>query len=215
MSSSSNGTSGSFPGKGRIETLTDSIFAIAMTLLVLDIRVPMLPKEISVVGLEQRVFNLWPKFLVYVLSFVILAIYWVSHSIQFHYVRRANRTLFYINILILMLVAFIPFSTHLLSEHIEHQFAVAFYGGHLMLIWIFQLLHWYYVTTGGRLVDGNIDPNIVSAVKRRIAIASITYVIAIAVSYFSTKLSIAVYGMSIIMCILPGRIDRYWDYSKE
>jgi uncharacterized membrane protein len=214
MGNSSNGT-GSFPGKGRIETLTDGIFGIAMTLLVLDIRVPMLPKEITTVGLEQRVFNLWPKFLVYVLSFVILAIFWVSHSIQFHYIRRANRTLFYINILILMLVAFIPFSTHLLSEHIEHQFAVAFYGGHLMLIWICQFLHWYYVTTGDRLVDSDIDPNVVSAVTRRIIIASITYVIAIAVSFFSTKLSIAVYGLSIILCILPGRIDRYWDYSKE
>ena len=74
--------------------------------------------------------------LVYLLSFVNLAIFWVSHSIQFRYVRRANRNLFWINILVLMLVACIPFSIHLLSEHIEQQFAVAFYGTHLMLIWL-------------------------------------------------------------------------------
>jgi uncharacterized membrane protein len=54
MGNASNGSVGSFPGKGRIETLTDGIFAIAMTLLVLDIRVPMLPKEITAVGLEHR-----------------------------------------------------------------------------------------------------------------------------------------------------------------
>jgi uncharacterized membrane protein len=215
MGNASNGSGGSFPGKGRIETLTDGIFAIAMTLLVLDIRVPMLPKEITAIGLEHRVFIIWPKFLVYVLSFVILAIFWVSHSIQFHYVRRANRTLFYINILTLMLVAFIPFSTHLLSEHIEQQFAVAFYGTHLMLIWVCEFLHWYYVTTGGRLVDSDIDPHVVSAVTRRILITAVTYLVAIAVSFLSTYLSIAAYGMIIVMCILPGRIDRYWNDGKQ
>jgi uncharacterized membrane protein len=215
MGTSNSGSSGGISGKGRIETLTDGIFGIAMTLLVLDIRVPKLPNEITTADLAYRVFAIWPKFLIYVLSFVILAIFWVSHSIQFHYVRRANRTLFWINILILMLVAFIPFSTHLLSEHIEQQFAVAFYGTHLMLIWVCEFLHWYYVTTGGRLVDSDADPHVVNAVTRRILFSTITYLIAIAVSFYSTKLSITVYGMIIIMCILPGRIDRYWDDSKK
>ena len=159
-------TSSGFPSKGRIETLTDGIFGIAMTILVLDIRVPMLPKGISTLDLQHRVLAIWPKFLVYVLSFVILAIFWVSHSIQFRYVRRANRNLFWINILVLMLIAFIPFSTHLLSEHIEQQFAVAFYGTHLMLIWLALFLPWYYVTTGARLVDGDINPVVVTAVNR-------------------------------------------------
>ena len=126
----------------------------------------MLPKGISTLDLQHRVLAIWPKFLVYVLSFVILAIFWVSHSIQFRYVRRANRNLFWINILVLMLIAFIPFSTHLLSEHIEQQFAVAFYGTHLMLIWLALFLHWYYVTTGARLVDGDINPVVVTAVNR-------------------------------------------------
>ena len=204
-------TSSGFPSKGRIETLTDGIFGIAMTILVLDIRVPMLSKGISTLDLQHRVLAIWPKFLVYVLSFVILAIFWVSHSIQFRYVRRANRNLFWINILMLMLVAFTPFSTHLLSEHIEQQFAVVFYGTHLMLIWLCLFLHWYYVTKGARLVDNDINPVVVSAVKWRTLLVSITYFIAICGSYFSTNMSIILYAMIIVVSILPGRIDRCWD----
>ena len=89
-------------GKGRIENLTDGILAIAMTLLVLDIKVPKLPKEVTHVGLEHRVMALWPKFLIYVLSFVIIAVFWVSHSIQFQYIKSADRTLFWINIMFTM-----------------------------------------------------------------------------------------------------------------
>jgi uncharacterized membrane protein len=110
-------------------SLTASV-GIAMTILVLDIRLPKFPQEISTLDLQHRVLAIWPKFLVYMLSYVILAIFWVSHSIQFRYARRANRNLFWINILVLMLVAFTPFSTHLLSEYIEQQFAVVFYGTH-------------------------------------------------------------------------------------
>ena len=73
-----------------------------MTLLVLDIKVPKLPKEVTHVGLEHRVMALWPKFLIYVLSFVIIAVFWVSHSIQFQYIKRADRTLFWINIMFTM-----------------------------------------------------------------------------------------------------------------
>ena len=152
MSISSGGVG--FLGKRRIETLIDGIFAISMTLLVLDMRVPQI---LTQAALELRVYDLWPKFLIYVLSFVICAVFWVSHSIQFHYLRGADRTFFWINILFMMFVAFIPFSTHLLSEHIEQRFAVIFYGCHLIAIRICLYFHWYYATSVLRLVDKDID----------------------------------------------------------
>ena len=204
-----------FIGKGRIETLTDGIFAIAMTLLVLDIKVPNILKGVTQTALELRVFDLWPKFLIYVLSFVILAIFWVSHSIQFHYIRRADRTFFWINVLFTMFVAFVPFSTHLLGEHIGQRFAVIFYGCHLMAIWLCLLLHWYYATSGLRLVDKDMDVNIVNAATRRILVAPVIYLLAIAISFLDTGISIALYAVSVILHILPGRLDRYLASSRN
>ena len=206
---------GRFLSKARIEALTDGIFAIAMTLLVLDMKVPHLPKGVAAAALELRVYDLWPKFLIYVLSFVICAVFWVSHSIQFHYIRRADRAFLWINVVFMMFVAFIPFSTHLLSEHIEQRFAVIFYGCHLMAIWICLYFHWYYATSALRLVDKDIDARILRAVSIRILIAPIIYLLAIGVSFLSTGLSIALYAFIVILHILPGRIDRYLASSKN
>ncbi len=183
-----------------------------MTLLVLDMRVPHI---LAQAALELRVYDLWPKFLIYVLSFVICAVFWVSHSIQFHYIRCADRIFFWINILFMMCVAFIPFSTHLLSEHIEQRFAVIFYGCHLMAIWICLYIHWYYATSGLRLVDKNIDARIIGAVSMRILVAPIIYLLAIGFSFLSTGLSIALYAFIVILHILPGRINRYLVSSKN
>lgn len=213
MNNAANGEG--FLGKGRIETLTDGIFAIAMTLLVLDIKVPNIPQGVAQAALEFRVFDLWPKFFIYVLSFVILAIFWVSHSIQFHYIRRADRTLMWINLLSMMLVAFLPFSTHLLSEHIAQRFAIIFYGCHLTVNWVCLYFHWLYATTGHRLVDENIDERIVRAVATRILIAPIIYLVAIGVSFLSTGISIALFTLIVILHIFPGRIDRYMASSKN
>lgn len=206
---------GGFLSKARIEALTDGIFAIAMTLLVLDMKVPNLPKGVTAAALELRVYDLWPKFLIYVLSFVICAVFWVSHSIQFHYIRRADRPFLWINVVFMMFVAFIPFSTHLLSEHIGQRFAVIFYGFHLTVIWICLYLHWRYATSGLKLVDEEIDPRIVKAVSIRILIAPNIYLLAIAASFLSTGLSIALYAFIIILNILPGRIDRHLALSKN
>lgn len=114
-----------------------------------------------------------------------------------------------------MFVAFVPFSTHLLGEHIEQRFAVIFYGCHLMAIWLCLFLHWYHATNGLRLVDKDMDVNIVSAATRRILIAPIIYLLAIAVSFLDTGISIALYAGTVILHILPGRLDRYLASSKN
>jgi uncharacterized membrane protein len=115
----------------------------------------------------------------------------------------------------MMFIAFIPFSTHLFSEHIGQQFAVIFYGCRLTIIWTFLYIHWRYATGGLRLVDEDIDPLIISAVALRILIAPMIYLLAIGASFLSTGLSIALYALIIILHVLPGRIDRYLALSKN
>src|SRR5919204_959877 len=101
--------------KNRIEALTDGIFAVVMTILVLDISVPQISSHSTVGGgvavgteLLKRLFDLWPKILSFGISFVILAIYWMAHHRQFHYIKYSNRDLIWINIMFLMATCLLP-----------------------------------------------------------------------------------------------------------
>src|SRR2546426_4222781 len=93
----------------RIETLADGVFAIAMTLLAFNLTVPeVLPTQDPSVVLPGELVGLLPRFAIYAISFVVLGIYWVAHHAQFRVIHNADRTLLWINILFLMLVAFVP-----------------------------------------------------------------------------------------------------------
>jgi uncharacterized membrane protein len=147
--------------KSRLEALTDGIFAIVMTLLVLEIAVPqILSHEPDVVRAElpKRLFDLWPKIFSYVISFIILAIYWRGHHRQFHYIKHSDGVLVWTNIMFLMAVSFLPFSTSLLGEYIDQQISVFIYGGNSIVIALLLYIQWRYATNHYRLVDKNLDP---------------------------------------------------------
>ncbi len=99
----------------RIEALSDGVFAIAMTLMIFYIKVPQVPSERVTAELTRRLLDLWPQFLVYVISFVMLGVYWVGHHNQYRHIRRTNRILLWINNALLLSVTLIPFSTSLVG----------------------------------------------------------------------------------------------------
>jgi len=193
--------------KTRIEALTDGIFAIAMTLMVFDIKLPSGAAESS---LREQLFRLWPRFLVYMISFVMLGVYWVGHNNQYHYVRRSDRPSLWINVFFLMGVSLIPFSTGLLGQYPDERVAVAAYGSNLIMVGGYLYLLWSYATTGRRLVDSEIPADVVRLAKRRIAIGPAASVVAIAGSFFSCRLSLAVFVLIPLLYLAPGRIDAYW-----
>jgi uncharacterized membrane protein len=130
--------------RDRIVNLSDGIFAIAITLLVLDIRVPDIPEGMVASELPAALLSLWPKYLSYFLSFVAIAVFWSVHHSIFRPIRSYDRVLLYLNFLFLMLVAFLPFPTSLLGEYGDHQLPVAIYAatlavGRLLL----TAIHWY------------------------------------------------------------------------
>ena len=110
--------------KNRVELLTDAIFAVVMTLLVLEISVPQISSshdatDSAAAGIEllNGLFDLWPKLLSFGISFIILVIFWVDHHRLFHYIRHVNRTLIWINFMFLMATCFLPFAASLLGEY--------------------------------------------------------------------------------------------------
>ncbi|MGB9978629.1 TMEM175 family protein [Methanobacterium sp.] len=131
---------------GRIETLVDGIFAIAMTLLVLNLSIPQLTSSVPNITIENYLISSIPKFFTYGLSFVILAIFWRVNHQQFYRIKRADSTFLWITVLWLLFVALVPFSTSLMGGYGETQSANIFFNINLLLIGIFSGLIWYYAT---------------------------------------------------------------------
>ena len=178
--------------KSRIEMLTDGLFAIVMTLLVLEIAVPQLTHSEVVGGeLPKRLIELWPVIYSYALSFIILGFFWINHHDQFYYIKRANRVFVWITIFYLMFVAFVPFSTTLLGEYTNQQISVVIYGINIALTW--AAVQWWYATRDHRLIDPDLDLTFIKIMSRRGVIGVIIYLIAAALSFVSTTLSLVLY----------------------
>ena len=174
----------------RIVNLSDGVFAITITLLVLDIRVPEIPENMVPSQLPGALLSLWPKYLGYILSFVGISAFWLIHHSIFRPIRSYDRILLYLNFLFLMVVAFVPFPTSLLGEYGDHQLPVAIYAatlavGRLLL----TAIHWYS-TRDDRLLDGPQDPATVRFFLIRGLTIPTIFLLSIGISFFSVSVAI-------------------------
>lgn len=197
-------------GKNRVEAFSDGVFAVAITLLVLDLQSPQLFKAL----VEGKNYAQWPGllpvFLAYILSFVIVGIYWVAHHNTFHYIRHSDRNLLWLNILLLMCIVFIPFPTALLGQYPERQISIIIYGGTLVVTGAVLQMLWWYATSHYRLVDRDIDPRLVTRATHRNLMAPSIYLLAIALSFLNVFISLAIFAIVPLLYILPGHIDQSW-----
>jgi uncharacterized membrane protein len=192
-------------GRSRIETLTDGVFAIVMTILVLELAVPNISHANIATELPKQILQLWPVLLSYVMSFIVLGFFWIGHDYQFHFIKRSSRTLLWITILYLMFIALIPFSTSLLGEYWDHQISVIIYGTNLVVASSWIWIQWWCATKDHSLIDQDLDQNFVTMVSRRFLVAPITYLIAVALSFVSTEVSIVLYIATPLYYVLPSR----------
>jgi uncharacterized membrane protein len=198
-------------GKGRIEALADGVFAIALTLLILDIKVPTLAPEESGEDLLRKLTGLWPKFIAFIVSFLIIGVYWVGHHAQLHYVRRSDRPFMWMNLFFLLVISAMPFSAALLGEHHRHRVAVVVYCGNLILAGCLLYAQLRYAAGPGKLFDADIDPALVRAGGRRLLMGPALYTLALGLSFVDTAIGVAVCGLVPLLYILPGRVDRFWN----
>ncbi len=204
---------GTAPSTGRIEAFSDGVFAIAITILILELGIPELPKtmpkELIAQELGRRLLELWPgKLVAYMLSFVVIGTYWVSHHMVFHHIRHSNRMLLWLNILFLLCVAFIPFPTALLGHYFDQRITVIIYAATLGFTSLVSQAIWVYASHGRRLVNHDISPSIVSEISRKNLTGALIYACAIAASFVSLPLSIGLLLLAPVLFILPSRIRR-------
>lgn len=201
-------TSGEDLGTGRIETLSDGVFAIAMTLLVFDLKPAALPFGASEAVLQHALLAMLPEVLSVGLSFLILGIYWVAHQHQFRVIRRVDRTLLWINLALLVGIALIPVSARLLGEYGHYQTVIVLYGCNLIAVRLMLYVHWAYATGRYRLVDPWLSPESIAYLKRRILWGPVAYLGAIGLSFWDTRLSLLVYVLVHLQFILPSRREH-------
>ena len=144
------------PGTGRLETFSDGVFAIAATLLVLEFSVT------STENLGHRLLHLWPSYLAYVTSFLTIGIIWMNHHHTVSLLGRIDRTMLFVNNVLLLTVAFLPFPTGLIGEAIQQghgeQAAALAYAGTLVVMAALHQVWWRYARVNRRLIaDGTPD----------------------------------------------------------
>lgn len=158
----------------RLAALSDGIFAVAMTLLVLDIHAPATSAVHSEQDLWRALAALAPRLAMYLMSFLTLNIFWAGQQTQFNYLSRADRDFSWIHLAFLSTVSLMPFSTSLLAEFITYRLALLVYWGNILLPGMVLYLSWRYAARAG-LLKTETSTEISCAVERRILIAQSLY----------------------------------------
>ena len=158
----------------RVGALSDGLFAIAMTLIVLEIRVPELGPHATDGDIATALGALAPRFVTYLLSFLTLGIFWNGQQTQLSYLARGNRDLAWLSLLFLAIVALFPFTTSLLAEYLESRLALGLYWLDIAFCGLALLAIWTYIERAGLLRD-DVGPEVGRAVRRRILVAQALY----------------------------------------
>lgn len=174
----------------RVDTLFDGVFAITMTLLVLDVRPP---EELPPGGLLPALLTLGPQMAGYVVSFALLSVIWLGHHLGSSLIVRSDFTHAAFNLLSLLVVALVPFSAALISRFPEEPLAYTVFGIHVTVISLVFLLNWGHCARGHRLVEAELPPRVIARVTGMGVEATVGYLLMVPVAYFAARWSLVLY----------------------
>lgn len=186
----------------RLEAFSDGVFAIAITLLVLEIKVP--PPDTA---LGAELLLLWPSYLAYVVSFLVIGAIWINHHAMFQHIVRLDGMLLLLNVLHLMLIAFLPFPTAVLAEAfhrgMDESVAAAFYGGILTAIGLFVNAMWWYAARGERLLSTHLTATKIRQIGRQYLVGPTVYAIATAIALVLPWLAVLLFILLNVFYLWP------------
>jgi TMEM175 potassium channel family protein len=193
----------------RIEAFSDGVFAIAITLLIIEIGVPHVTGEES---LRSALGDLWPSYGAYVLSFVTIGIYWANHHSFFRLFVRVDHFFLIVNVFFLMAIAFLPFPTAVLGEYLSQDeyrnTAVRFYALGLLLPAFGWLMVWLYANGRG-LVDERLAPEYVRFLTGQYVLSNVLYAGGVALAFLQPWVALVVISGLTVLYLLPPRRPRY------
>jgi uncharacterized membrane protein len=198
-------------GTGRLEAFSDGVFAIAVTLLVLQLKVPDTLNTEPRKGLADLVVNQWPAFVAYFNSFLTILIMWLNHHNIFKLIRRSNHAFIILNGVLLMLITFVNYPTALLAPALrsgtadDQQFATLIYTGTFVVTAVFYNVLWLYATYNGRLLGKDASKTLVAQITREYRFGPLFYLVAFLLAFVSVPASLAVTVLLAVYFALSGR----------
>jgi uncharacterized membrane protein len=200
------------PGTQRLEAFSDGVFAIAITLLILEIKVPG-AEDLRRQSLSHYLLQQWPKYFAYVFSFVNIGIYWANHHYLFNFFKKTDHILNILNILFLMSISFLPYPTGILGDYImdpqQRGTAIALFSGAIYIPAIFWNMFWIYGSQKGKLVDSRLSPAFIKKLTRQYLLSNASYLLVFIISLF-LPVTAMILGIGItFLYLLPPRKPEY------
>jgi len=180
-------------GTERLEAFSDGVFAVAITLLVLDISIPAQHDQ----NLVKDLFSQWPEYLAYMFSFVMIGIYWMNHHHIFKYIRSVDQILMFLNVLLLLWIGLIPFGTGLLAKYIGEQHklqqeATIFFSSLWFITGVFYSFVWRYAASKKDLLEPGLSDTVLKSLTRDYTLGIVANGIALALAFVNVPLSLTV-----------------------
>jgi TMEM175 potassium channel family protein len=191
----------------RLETFSDGVFAIAITLLVLEFSV-----DTATHDLGAQMLHIWPSYLAYVTSFLTIGVIWVNHHVLFDLIDHVDRTLLFLNTLLLLVVAFTPFPTRLIAEFLREpqneETAALVYGVTFVVMSVMFQLLWRWMSTGRRLIRPDVPQAVIDDITRAYLPGIPIYAGATLVALASPLASVVLYLAIALFYALPPSLYR-------
>jgi uncharacterized membrane protein len=189
---------------GRLETFADGVFAIAATLLIIDVSVDSQGRELG-----SALLHAWPDYAAYAVSFLTIGIMWVNHHTCFRQIAAVDRTFLFLNLALLMCIAFVPFPTRIVAEHIRDdggRAAALLYGTTMTLTAICFGLMWFYAASGRRLISPAADQRTVSGLSRSYLPGAPIYATSTLVAFWSSTVAVLLFAAIAVFFALESSL---------
>lgn len=190
----------------RLEALTDGIFAFAMTLLVLSIMVPDDPGDNGYMPnatLREMLVHEWRVFLNYAIAFLLLASFWMNHSREFRMIKATEHRHTWINVIFLMFVALVPFTTDLIGDYSEDRISWILFGANMFILGSLLYLNWWYASRHRQLIKADVRPEHIVVGKRRGLLVPAISLLSIGIAFIDTDLAGFTYLLIPVIMMLP------------
>jgi len=195
-------------GLDRVLAISDGVFAFAVTLLVLDLVVPVLSPGASTADLWQALSKEYVSFLSYLTSFFIAGLWWNAHNRNFRHIRNTDSTLRWLNLIFLLWIALLPFFTKILDQYNTLQIAVVLYATDQAAAGIFMGLSWWYASRNHRLVDKNLKKSTIRTRLLANAVAPSFFIISMGISFVGSTIATYSWFAMFPVLFLTHRLER-------
>ncbi len=207
-------SSGSFTPSIKVEhviSFSDAVFAFAITLMALSIDIPDLPSNLTQAELISKLYDLFPQFESYVISFAVIAIFWVSYHQVFNHIKGSHIVMVYLNLLFLLLITLLSLSTSLVINYGDYHIPYLIYSFIVILTSSLLTLIWWHATKDNLLIDKNLHPLYIKGVMLNLLSIPLVFTVSIFISFINLDIAEIFWLVMVPINII---IKQKYKYSK-